>query len=197
MLFAVVFAATIGTQTLFNCSIVQLLLLIRNWIFTGILIVIFIYDLKYQLILDKVTIPAMAIALILNMGIYLINPELLNYQIIKLSTFPLISQFLNFLISAVIAGGFFLLQFILSKGKWIGGGDIRLGFLMGLMLGWPNILVALFLAYVIGAFISLGLVLFKKKQMKSAVAFGTFLTVGAFIALLRGEELIGWYFGSL
>ena len=68
----------------------------------------------------------------------------------------------------VLAGsGFFLLLYLLSKGAWIGGGDVRLGLFMGVILGWPKILVALLFAYIIGAAVSLGLILLKKKTLKS------------------------------
>ena len=97
-------------------------LLIRNWVFAFLLIIIFIYDLKYYLILDKISIPAVIVALIFNL--FLIN-------------------FLNLLLAAFVLSAFFLLQFLLSRGRWIGGGDIRLGFLIGIMLGWPQALLAL------------------------------------------------------
>ena len=69
--------------------------------------------------------------------------------------------------SGAIGGGFFLLQFVVSSGKWIGGGDIRLGVLMGLILGWKLLLVALFLSYLVGAVIGIILIAKKKKKMSS------------------------------
>ena len=122
----------------------------------------------------------MAIALVFNI---IIN---------TLQNNSLVSNFW-FLVSALIAGGFFLLQFLVSKGKWIGGGDIRLGILMGLMLGWPNVLVALFLSYILGSIIGIILILSKKATMKSQIPFGTFLTASTFIALLWGEWILNKY----
>ncbi|PIY78426.1 MAG: prepilin peptidase, partial [Parcubacteria group bacterium CG_4_10_14_0_8_um_filter_35_7] len=69
--------------------------------------------------------------------------------------------FTNLFLGGIIVSGFFLLQFLVSRGKWIGGGDIRLGFLMGVMLGWPKAIVALFLAYIIGALIGVILIILK------------------------------------
>jgi len=165
---------------MFSCF--HVLMLIRNWLFTAFLIIIFLYDLKYYLILDKVIIPAIVITLIFNIALNI------QYQI---------SNIWNYLgglfLAALIAGGFFLLQFIVSKGKWIGGGDIRLGVLMGLMLGWPNILTALILGYLIGSIIGVGLIIFGKKKLKSQVPLGTFLTVSTFVALLWGLQIIDWY----
>lgn len=147
--------------------------ILRGWIFVSFLIIIFVYDLRYYLIIDKVTIPAMVAAIILNliMGV-------LWWQL---------------LLGAVVGGGFFWLQYVVSRRRWIGGGDIRLGILMGLMLGWPGILLALFLAYVIGGAVGLILIISKIKTLKSAVPFGTFLSVATAITLLYGEKIIIWY----
>ena len=96
-----------------------------------------------------------------------------------------------------MCGGFFLLQFLISRGKWIGGGDIRLGFLMGLMLGWPYALVALFMAYILGALIGTGLLATGKKKMQSQIPFGTFLSLATLVALLFGSQLLNQYLSIL
>ncbi len=149
-------------------------LLLRNWIFIFYLVIIFVYDLRYMYILDRFTIPAMILAIIANLWIGSISPT-------------------SFLIGAVVLGGFFLGQFLLSKGTWIGGGDIRMGVLMGLMLGLEQGLVALFLAYVIGALVSISLLITGKVTRKTAIPFGTFLTLATLIALFFGRDLLNWY----
>lgn len=152
-------------------------------VFTCFLIVIFIYDFKYYLIPDKISAPGFIIVFILQIINFLFSNQNKN-----------IYQFLLYLLLAGLLGGtFFLIQFIISRGRWIGGGDIRLGLLMGLMLSWPNILVGLFLAYTIGSFITLPLVVLGRKKLKSEIPFGVFLTIGAYIALLWGDEIIKWY----
>jgi len=143
-------------------------------IYTSLLMVIFVYDLKYYLILDKVSVPAMAVAAICS------------YFILNISI-------LDMFVGVLIGGGFFLLQFYISKGKWIGGGDIRLGIVMGLMLGWPAILPALFLAYVLGSIIGIILIISKKKKMKSQVPFGTFLSLATFLTFIIGDVVIDYY----
>ena len=75
----------------------------------------------------------------------------------------------------------------------MGFGDVKLAFLMGLFLGWPNILVALFLAFFIGAIIGIGLIATGKKTLKSEVPFGPFLVAGTFISLFWGQNIINWY----
>lgn len=154
-------------------SWIVVLRLISFYIFSGFLIIIFVYDLKHYLILDKVTLPASAIAFLLNV--------LLGYSLV------------NLLLAAGLIFGFFLFQFLISKGQWIGGGDLRLGFLMGAMLGWPKAVLALFLAYISGAIIGCLLIIFKKKKFNSQLPFGTFLTAATLVALLFGEEILNWY----
>ena len=68
---------------------------------------------------------------------------------------------------------------------------------MGFMLGWPKILVALFMAYILGAIVSVFLVFFGRKKMKSHIPFGVFLSLGTLIALWWGEAILTWYFGLL
>lgn len=152
-------------------------------VFTCFLIVIFVYDFKYSVIPDKISIPGFIIVFMLQIINFLFSQQNKN-----------IYQFLLSLFLAGLLGGlFFLIQFAVSRGRWVGGGDIRLGVLMGLMLAWPNILVGLFLAYIIGSFITLPLVALGRKKLKSEIPFGTFLTLGAYIALLWGDEIIRWY----
>lgn len=148
-------------------------LLLTYFIFTSILIIIFIYDLRWYLILDKISIPAIIISFLLNL--------LLGKEIFSL------------LLASSAVGGFFLLQFLVSKGKWIGGGDIRMGFLMGMMLGWPNAIVALFISYILGSVSGLLLIAIGKKKMQSQVPFGTFLAIGTYISMLWGHEILIWY----
>jgi prepilin signal peptidase PulO-like enzyme (type II secretory pathway) len=146
-------------------------------VFSCWLIVIFVYDFKYYLILDKVSLSALVTAFVLN--------------------FLSGKSALNLLIGALVVSGFFLLQFVVSKGKWIGGGDLRLGLVMGAMLGWPMALVALALAYLSGAALGLLLIVFKKKSFNSQLPFGTFLTVSTWAVLLWGEQILNWYLNSM
>ncbi|MCG2690454.1 prepilin peptidase, partial [Candidatus Parcubacteria bacterium] len=147
----------------------------RDIFFISVMIVVFIYDLRWYLILDAVTLPACAIVLILNLFLGI------SWQ--------------NLLVSGIIGSSFFLIQFLISKGRWIGGGDIRLGLLLGLALGWPNVLAAILIAYFIGSIIGIGLIIAGKKQWGSKVPLGVFLSAAAIIVLFWGEEIVKWYMG--
>lgn len=151
------------------------------WLFTvSCLIIIFVYDLKHYIIPNKVIYPAILVAGIwyLVSGIFIRNTK---YEI------------LNTFLVAVIAGGFFLLIILISRGKWMGLGDFKLAVFMGLVLGWPKIFLALFLAFLIGAFVSVILIILKKKTLKSEIPFGPFLALATIIAIFWGDILINWY----
>jgi len=75
----------------------------------------------------------------------------------------------------------------------MGVGDIKLAFFMGFFLGFPKIIVALFFSFFIGAIIGIGLILARRKKLKSEVPFGPFLATGTIIALFWGEYLVNWY----
>ncbi len=96
-------------------------------------------------------------------------------------------------LAGLAAAAFFLAIFLISRAKWLGFGDVKLAFLLGLLLGFPDILIALFLAFSIGAIIGVGLILLKRKTLKSELPFGPFLVGAAFIALFWGEKIINFY----
>lgn len=150
---------------------------LRDWYIIAIFTIIFIYDLRWYLVLDRVTLPAIFLLFIFNL--------LLGFS------------WQNLLISGIIGGSFFLLQFVVSRGRWIGGGDLRIGLLMGVALGWPEVVAAIFLSYIIGAFVAIFLLLTKKKGMKSEIPLGTFLSVGTLVVLFWGQGIINWYLNFL
>ena len=160
-----------------NSPVVMPALFLRDIIFSILLIIIFIYDWLYQEILPEVIWVGALVGLFFN--IYL------GYSLVSI------------LIGLLVAGGFFWLQFMVSKGKWIGGGDVRMGAMMGIWLGWPTVLVALFFAYVGGAIVGSLLISSGKKQLTSTTPFGTYLAVGTFVVLLWGKEIVGWYLNFL
>lgn len=84
-----------------------------------------------------------------------------------------------------------MLVYVLTKGQGIGGGDIKLMAAAGLLVGWKQILLALFVGSVIGSVIHLSLMKWQKKER--ILAFGPYLAVGIFVSMLWGKEIISWY----
>lgn len=101
------------------------------------------------------------------------------------------TNWINYLIGAVCVSGFLLLLFVFSKGRAIGGGDIKLMAAAGLLLGWQKIILAFALGCIIGSIIHVARMKISKQD--HVLAFGPYLAVGIFIAQLFGTELINAY----
>ncbi|HZE86743.1 MAG TPA: prepilin peptidase [Methylomirabilota bacterium] len=136
------------------------------------LIILFFTDLKYGILPFVVIFPT----IIISLGYILLTTQ---------------SLLLNDLLSAFGAFLFFLLLFFITKGRGMGFGDVVYVFLMGLLLGFPNIVLGLYIAFLSGAIISLILVLIKRKKLQGGtVPFGPFLVAGTFISLFWGQQIL-------
>ena len=93
----------------------------------------------------------------------------------------------------LLIGGFFWALIIITKGKGMGGGDVKLGAFMGLMLGFPQSLLAIVLSFISGAIFSIFLIIFGKKHFGQAIPFGPFLVFGSLVSLFWGNLIIDWY----
>jgi len=151
-------------------------------IISSLLVVIFVYDLKHYIIPDKIIYLAIGVTFVFR---------ILDFGHWDLG-FGILRSLQTPLIAGVLAGTFFFLLWLVSGGRWMGLGDAKLAFFMGLFLGWPNILAGLFSAIFIGAIIGLVLIALGKKTLKSQIPFGPFLVVGTFIALFWGPKVIDY-----
>jgi prepilin signal peptidase PulO-like enzyme (type II secretory pathway) len=84
-----------------------------------------------------------------------------------------------------------------SRGRWLGGGDIRIGAVMGVLLGYPMILTGLFFGYLVGAVFSLTGLALGQFNRKTQIPFAPFLLFGTYIAIFWGQQAIDWYFSLL
>ncbi|MFA5109100.1 MAG: prepilin peptidase [Patescibacteria group bacterium] len=150
------------------------LLLLRDWLLIITFVIIFVYDFRWQLV---------PMAAVWPLGAAICGANLL----LRLSWKAL-------LFFAIIGAVFFLIQYLLTRKKGIGEGDIWLGALLG--LSFPSaaeMLLILVLSYSFGAFIGLILLSLQKKGWKSQIAFGPFLALGAVITLIWGNRILAWY----
>lgn len=175
-----------------------------------ILEIAFLTDIRTGLIPDRITYPAVVISLIYKLiftiiygfafyqsldssplGKYLLPPYSdYFYRHLLIISEPLIYS----LFSALGIGLFFGGLIILTRGKGMGGGDFKLGIFIGLALGFPQGVVAILLAFLLGSVIGLALMFLNKKKFKETIPFGPFLSLGSLVALLWGERLYNWYF---
>lgn len=146
-------------------------------VYSSVLIAIAIIDMKHQLILNKIVYPFLLIALVVNFFI----PNLFSWHNLL---FGLLGGAVGFLI-------LFLPALIYRKG--MGWGDVKMAGLIGLMTGFPNVIVAVFGGILLGGIIAILLLLFKKKNRKEGIPFGPYLSIGTIIALLCGTQIIHWY----
>ena len=102
-----------------------------------------------------------------------------------------LSNWHQYVIGLFAVSGFLFLLLVISKGKAMGGGDIKLMAATGLLLGWQLNIIAFLLGCVIGSIIHLALMAIKKVGRE--LAFGPYLSAGVFIAMIWGEQLVSWY----
>src|SRR5258708_8321243 len=162
--------------------------LFRNLLVVSSLVIIFVIDWEHYLILDTVVFPVLVVVLILN-GIQ----DLISLQ----PLFGWQSHFFGSLIGAGIAALPFFIIWFFSHGQWMGFGDVKFALLLGVIFGWPLVLVNIMVAVLLGGVVSVILLLSGNKSLKSHIAFGTFLSLGAIISLFYGPWLLTWYLSYL
>ena len=104
------------------------------------------------------------------------------------------NNFLDYLIGFFIVSGFLLVLYMITKGRAIGGGDIKLMAVAGLLLGWQLIVLAFLIGCVLGSI--LHLIRMKVSGADRMLAMGPYLSAGLFIAMLWGNDFIKWYLSS-
>lgn len=101
------------------------------------------------------------------------------------------------LIGAAAAGGILLLLYAITRGRGIGFGDVKLAAALGLAFAWPDSVVLVGLAFVIGTLAALPALALRKTALKASVPFGPFLAIAAIVLLAFGDDLARLYFGLL
>ena len=173
---------------LIPATAVSVVKLVAFWVILSTLVCVFVIDLEHFLILDEVIFPMSAIILFLNLVTDLLS---------KHSVWNLGSAFVSGIIGAVAAVLPFFILWYVSRGKWMGFGDVKLAIFLGLALGWPNVLVGLMLAIFLGGIISAFLLALTSSNLKTKLPFGTFLAVGSAVALFYGPGILHWYLSIL
>ena len=156
------------------------------WLISGVLFaILFSYDLKWFLLPNKVVFP------LIGIGVAVAVLELLG------SHDPLYAL-ISLLSSIGILSGLYLVLWYVSKGEWIGFGDVKLGLAIALLLGdWRLAFLALLSANLVGSLIVIPSLLVGKMKRTTHVPFGPLLIVGGILAMLFGKMVIGWYMSGL
>lgn len=135
-----------------------------------VFIVIFFSDLIYGLIPDEMIVLGSLIAAVVNAD------DLASY-----------------LLSGATFGLGFLLIVILTKFRGMGLGDVKLAFMMGVLLGWPKMLIAIWLAFILGGIFTILLLFLKKVRFSDTIALGPFLVLGVAISALWSSRLLRFF----
>lgn len=101
---------------------------------------------------------------------------------------------LNHLLAAGVGLLIFAVIVILSRGKGMGMGDVKLAGALGLLLGWPDIILSIMFAFIAGSLYALALMALRRKTFKDMVSFGPFLATGVLITMFFGEQILSAYF---
>lgn len=156
------------------------------WLAMGVgLAILFLYDLKWYLLPDVVTY----LLIVLGAIDFVLRAVMLGW--------PLGESAMQLVLAMLPVTGLYGFLFVVSKGKWVGFGDVKLGIFIGLVLGWELALLSVFLANVLGTLFVLPGLVSRKLSRASRVPFGPFLILGFFIAGIWGQALIDWYLRSL
>ena len=152
------------------------------WLIGGFgLSVLLAYDAKWFLLPNKVVFPLIGVAVA-------------SAVLTLLSSSDVVVTLYGIATSCLILSGVYYLLYVVSKGEWIGFGDIKLGLVLALLLAdWRLAFLTLFLANVIGCLVVIPGMLSKKLTRKSHVPFGPMLIIAWAVAGLFGERLIDWY----
>ena len=150
--------------------------LLSALVLVAALVVITAIDLVHQIIPDVVTLPGIALGLLASVATG--QPA-----------------WREALVGVLVGGGLFFLIIVASRGG-MGGGDMKLGAMLGAFLGWKLLLVALLAAVLTGGTVAICLLVLGRKGRKDPVPFGPFLALGGIIGLFWGEGLLQWYLNA-
>lgn len=143
-----------------------------------------VYDIRWMILPDK-------LVLITTLGSALL-------AFLRFMDRPTMQNFLNPLWGVLCIAGLFYVLFQVSKGKWIGGGDVKLGVSLGLLVGGPsNALLTIFVASMLGSLAGLPMLLRNRKAMQARIPFGPFLIIATILVFFFGHDVVQWYKASL
>ena len=142
-----------------------------------LLIVLFMIDLEHQLLPNKITLPGIVIGFLFS----LVTP------------LGPVESLIGILVGGGVLYGIAAAYYVLRKEEGMGMGDVKMLAMIGAFLGWRAVLLTLVLASFAGAVIGVAMMAWQRGNLRYALPFGTFLSLGTMVAMLFGEQLIAWY----
>ncbi|MBW2195198.1 MAG: prepilin peptidase [Deltaproteobacteria bacterium] len=147
--------------------------------FVAALLVVTFIDIDHQIIPDVITYPGIIIGFL--------SSFLLDHH-----------TYMESIMGIILGGGFLFLvasgYYYLTKKEGMGGGDVKLLAMIGAFLGWKATIFTIFVGSIIGTVLGIVVALYTQKGRKTAVPFGPFLSMGAFLYIFHGQQIMNWYF---
>jgi leader peptidase (prepilin peptidase)/N-methyltransferase len=155
------------------------IILVPRLLFACILIVLFAIDLEHHLLPNVITLPGIVVGLAFSA---MLPPGLIDA-----------------LVGTILGGGILWLigeaYYRYSGQDGMGGGDVKMLAMIGAFLGWKQVVLTLVLSSFLGSLAGLLVLVFRRGGMKSALPYGTFLSLAALVSSLFGERIVTWYLG--
>jgi leader peptidase (prepilin peptidase)/N-methyltransferase len=156
-------------------------LFVARLAFASALLVLFAIDLEHHLLPDRITLPGIVVGLACSIWL---PPGIRDA-----------------LIGAAVGGGVLWLigeaYFRYSGHEGMGGGDVKMLAMIGAFLGWKLVLLTLVLSSLAGSIVGVAVIAARRGDMKYALPYGTFLSLGALVASLAGDRIVAWYLSYL
>ena len=147
--------------------------------FASAMVALFAIDLEHHLLPNVITLPGIAVGLILSL---IVPPGIVDS-----------------ILGTILGGGVLWAigeaYYRYAGQEGMGGGDVKMLAMVGAFLGWKLVLVTLVLSSIAGSLIGVMVIAVKRGGMKYALPYGTFLALGALAASLMGDRIVAWYLG--
>jgi len=145
-------------------------------VFLAALVAITVIDLRHQIIPDAITLPGVVAGVVAALATHRI-------------------AWVDSVAGILLGSGLFVAVIVVSRGG-MGGGDLKLGAMLGAFLGWQALLVGLFIAVMLGGMLAVVLLASRRVARKDAIPFGPFLAIGGAAALFWSDAILAWYLGG-
>jgi len=145
-------------------------------VFLAALVAITVIDLRHQIIPDAITLPGVVAGVVATLATQRIT-------------------WAESVAGILLGSGLFVAVIVVSRGG-MGGGDLKLGAMLGAFLGWQALLVGLFIAVMLGGVLAIVLLASRRVARKDAIPFGPFLAIGGAAALFWSDAILAWYLGG-
>jgi len=157
-------------------------ILFVSWLAVSIcLTALFIYDLRWMLLPSRLIYSALLVAAASNLAYLTTQDDKTKFM-------------LNWVLSVAVASGIFFILHIVSQGKWIGFGDVRLGLVTGTVLHKPALsFLMIFIASLLGTAFVLPSLITRQMKVSMRLPYGPFLILSTVICLLVGQSILDWY----